>query len=487
MSKKAKIFTIFLWITALSGTAYLLMLGLYYVLALDDYGWIALAEEGYGRLIVFSYMEWQSRFSAYMVNGVLWRLIGHMTNWLPWTILQLAVGYTSAWLLWRSVGHIKYMWDQWGLAILTTNIGILAMFEPSTFFWVCCPNYIHAIWATELLVYFNFFSKEKHWFRWLMVVLCAFYISGNAENYTPLVCMVWGCIFLWQLFVKKQYKWWQNEEVHMALIATLIIGAGFLAQLFAPGNAVRVAAEGSRGFMEHFAWMPFLKSTFVASMVFMFRIISRSGYYLFVVPILMYIGSKLEISDTFSWKRFFVWLCLLVGFIVISVAECVYGVGWYASLRAYCFMSFVILVFIAYWAILYGRYLGEKRWMYPLTIVSMVAITGINIYFFIHEYPMAKLYHDEVTARDNLIKEEVAKGRTEPLYVEAYTDNSYPSSYTILRNALQRTLGRSKRYDEKQSMYMLSLLTTDPNNWRNNNIKRYYHAQFDIIGWYEEP
>ena len=374
---KERIFSILLWIAALSGTAYLIMLGFFYVLCLDDYGWIWFAEEGYGRLMEFSYMEWQSRFSAYMVNGVLWQLMGRMTNWLPWTILQLAVGYLSAWLLWRSVGHVKDVWNQWGLAILTTNVGILAMFEPSTFFWVCCPNYIHAIWATELLVYFNFFSKEKQWFRWLMVVLCAFYISGNAENYTPLVCMVWGCVFLWCFLIEKQYKWWQYYETNMVLIVTLITGVGFLAQLFAPGNAVRMASV-SRDFMGNFAIIPFAKSTFVASSVFILRIISRSGYYLLLFPLFLYVGNKIELQDTFSWKRFWIWLCLLIGFIVIAVATCVYGVGWYASLRAYSFMSFAVLAFVAYWTILYGKHLGEKTWVHPLAVAGMVAITGIG-------------------------------------------------------------------------------------------------------------
>lgn len=483
---REKIFTILLWIAALSGTVYLLMLGFYYVLALDDYGWIALAEEGYERLMEFSYLEWQSRFSAYMVNGLLWRWMGRMTNWLPWTILQLGTGYTSAWLLWRSVGYVKDPWNQWGLAILTTNIGILAMFEPSTFFWVCCPNYIHAIWATELLLYFNFYSNEKQWLRWLMLILCAFYISGNAENYTPLVCMVWGCIFLWQIMEQKHYKWWQYDETKMVLVATVIMLAGFFAQLFAPGNAVRVATEGSRGFMAHFAVAPFVRSTIIASLVFMFRIVSRSGYYLLLIPVCFYIGARLDIQNSFSWKKFAWWAIVLLAFIVISVATCVYGVGWYATLRAYSFMSFVILAFVAYWAILFGRYLGEKKWLCPLAVACMIVIAGMCTYFLANEYPMAKLYHDEVTARDNLIKEEVAKGRTEPLYVESYTDNSYPSSYTILRNALQRTLKRSKRYNEKQFMYMQSSLATDPGNWKNVNIQHYYHTQFDIIGWSED-
>ena len=164
----------------------------------------------------------------------------------------------------------------------------------------------------------------------------------------------------------------------------------------------------------------------------------------------------------------------------------VYGVGWYATPRAYCFMSFVVLSFVAYWGVVIGRHVGEKKWLYSLAIAGCLAITGIEGYFFTHEYPMAKLYHDEVSARDNLIKEEVAKGRTEPLYVEAYTDNSYPSSYTILRNALQCALGRTKRYDEKQFVYMQSSLSKDPKNWRNVEVKRYYHAQFDIIGWENE-
>lgn len=480
---KEKLFTIFLWVAAISGTAYLLMLGFFYVLALDDYGWIWFAEEGYGRLMEFSYLEWQSRFSAYMVNGVLWQAMGRMTNWLPWTILQLAVGYTSAWLLWRSVGHVKNICNQWGLAILTTNIGILAMLEPSTFFWVCCPNYIHAVWATELLAYFNFFSKEKSWLRWLMVAICAFYISGNAENYTPLVCMVWGCIFLWRVLGKKQYKWRLYNETHMVLIATIIMGAGFLAQLFGPGNAVRVEGESLGGFMEDFALLPFLKKTAVANLVFILRIISRSGYYLLLFPLFLYVGSKLEIDDSFTWKRFLIGLFILLALIVIAVATCVYGVGWYASLRAYSFMSFLLLAFVAYWSILYGRHLGEIKWIYPLSIASMVVITCICTYFFVHEYPMAKLYHDEVTARDNLIKEEVQKGRTEPLYVAPYSDNRYQSSYAIMRNAINKMLGKSKRYYEPQFMYKQSSLSVSPKDWRNDELMRYYHTNFDVIGW----
>ena len=116
----------------------------------------------------------------------------------------------------------------------------------------------------------------------------------------------------------------------------------------------------------------------------------------------------------------------------------------------------------------------------------MVVITGICTYFFVLEYPMAKLYHDEVSARDNLIKEEVARGRTEPMYVESYTDNRYQSSYANMRNAMQKVLGKSKRYYEPQFMYMQSSLSVSPSDWRNDELMRYYHTQFDVIGW-DEP
>ena len=55
-----------------------------------------------------------------------------------------------------------------------------------------------------------------------------------------------------------------------------------------------------------------------------------------------------------------------------------------------------------------------------------------------------------------------------------------------MRNAMQQVLGKSKRYYEPQFMYMQSSLSTNPKDWRNDGLMRYYHTQFDVIGW-DEP
>ena len=141
-----------LLMAALASTAYLLMLGWYNTLSLDDYGFVAdIEEQG----------QWQGRFSAFFVSSCLMLLFGRMTNLLCYTLFQILVGVSVIGLLikWTLPRIDRFV--LWACAFLVNNIAVMAVLEPSTYFWLCCLGYFLVAYATVLLVGLLFFSKDN--------------------------------------------------------------------------------------------------------------------------------------------------------------------------------------------------------------------------------------------------------------------------------------------------------------------------------------
>ena len=96
MEKREKqylIVKVCLLIAAVVSSAYLLMLGWYNTLSLDDYGFVAdIEEQGPWEFTKNMYLNWQGRFSAFFVSSYLMPIFGRMSNMLPYTVFQMAVG-----------------------------------------------------------------------------------------------------------------------------------------------------------------------------------------------------------------------------------------------------------------------------------------------------------------------------------------------------------------------------------------------------------
>jgi hypothetical protein len=145
---------------------------------------------------------------------------------------------------------------------------------------------------------------------------------------------------------------------------------------------------------------------------------------------------------------------------------------------------------VAYWGIAIGETWGNKnnsKWMVVGTCCSTLVLTVVMILFFVREQPEVKNYHAQIVHRDALIENEVAKDRTEPLVVEPLDINLRMNSYYHLRNGIYRCLG--KTFDKKNETwypYMPSVLSVNPSDFKNNGLQRYYHAQFEIVGWEQD-
>lgn len=480
-------------LAALISTGYLLMLGWYNALSLDDYGFVVdTSNVSPWQWAYHMYMTWQGRFSTFLVNGYLFILFGHSSTLFPLTVLHLLLGYGVLYLYARDVLHIKDVTNRIAITVLITNIAIMSVFEISTFYWLCCAGYFLEIYATLLLFYVIYIAKWKEWINAIAAILCALYISGSAENYTPLVLMVLG--LLWLRDVVRDSRLLSFKEAFckhwLAFTVCAILGIGFIAMIVAPGNKVRMQnGEDMVGFMHDFNFVLFVKKTIIANVIFDIRLISRGIYWLGLLPIFMYVGKMLRDNEVVIvldkvGKRILIATILLAVFIFIAVTACVYGTGYYPPLRSMSFVSFVMGTYLCYVGCLLGYQKAEKKsnWVSMLMICCVVGWSVFTVYEFAREYPEVRRYHDFICQRNELVQRETVNGRTEVLYIEAYESPQWKNTYSYLRPAINRCVGSKKSVEELYFPYMISNLDKDnPDDFKNKGLQDYYNADFKIL------
>lgn len=469
-------------------TAYLLMLGWFNNFLMDDYSFISDVDSGgaWG-LTKHAYLNWQSRFSAFYVLGWILSIWGHATNLIGYTILLLVLGYGTIYYALRNITHVTDKWILCGSSILITNVTIMAYLELSTFYWVCCVLYTLSTYAAIILITTIFFRKSKLWARWIAIILCSLYLCGGAENFTPLVIAVFGIILLIQMIQSRTWVFLQTQEQRMMVASLLILGVGFIAVIKGPGTSIRAVGENPAGFMEHFALVPFIKKFVAASVVFTMRVFSRVLYYLLLLPIGILIGNQMTESKETIWKPLLISLLVVVAIIELSLAASVYGMGWYASLRAYSFVSFMLAAMVIYWGVLIGKKYRDKQSVIYTTI-SAIIISAMSIYFTRTEYPLVKEYHEQIVRCNTAIQNQVLSGSHEPLVLEEIAYPTKPNTYAILRTGINRCIGKAGGAISAPATYFpyeQYRLSINPESWENVSVKKCFKADFDILGWAE--
>lgn len=466
-------------------TAYLLMLGWYNNFLLDDYSFIAEVDNGgvWG-LTKNAYLGWQSRFSTFYVLGWILEIWGHASNLIGYTIVLLVLGYGTIYYALRNITKLNDRWLLVGSSILITNVAIMAYLEISTFYWVCCALYTLSTYAAIILIVAIFFSKGKLWSRWIAVVVCSLYLCGGAENFTPLVIAALGIMLLAQMIQSRSCVFWKTQEQRMMITSLLLLAIGFIIVIKGPGTNGRAIGENPVGFMEHFALIPFIKKFAAASVVFAMRVLSRGLYYLLLLPIGMLIGKQMKEAKSKIWKQLLISLFVVVAVIELSIAASVYGMGWYASLRAYSFVSFMLAALVLYWGVQIGRSRETKAVM--TTTISAIVISAMSIYFTRIEYPLVREYHEQIVYCNTAIQDHVKSGSSDPLVLEEIPYPAMPNSYAILRRGINCCRGKTCGAVSAPATYFpyeWYRLSKDPERWENVSVKRCFNAEFDIIGW----
>ena len=470
-------------LAAAATLSYLLLLGYYALPTADDWGWARQATDlnPFGFVNMF-YFGWQGRFSALLVDGTLCKYLGWNEHLLIFTMVELLLGYGAVYLLLRDLARIPRGYMLIVATVLIVNLGVMAFPEIGTFYWLCTANYVHEIWLTLYLIWF-IFCCQRVWLQWIGAFLCAVYLGGCAENYSPVLALVLGCAWLYRLYQSRDWRFWKDMESLLLLVSTAVIGIGSLFMILAPGNDVRMASEGSYSMMNHFSFPLFVLKTCKASIVLLLRLLSRGWYFVCAFPLFVMLGATaVQPLPQPTWLRVVVSLVLAIGVIVVSVAATVYGVGWYATMRANCFIVFIMLAWMGYVGVLLGYQLHRHAHGISIAVIAAsLAVCITSGVYMAEEGPVVRKYHQDVMAVRHQLQQHVSAGRTEPVVVQPVAIASRQSSYGYLRNALQVVFHKQKRYQEHYFPYEPFRLTPDSHDWRNQFYQRWLGAEFDII------
>lgn len=495
-SNKSISITLCLALFALASSLYLLLLGWNNALALDDYGYVSLVEKhGVWGMMSIAYHGWQCRFSTFLVNGLILLLFGRAKNLVGVTILMLLLGWGTTCLLFSGINrkhNLGIPMTIVGLvSIITVNVGVVSFLEPATFFWLCALNYTISIWMTLLLIYALFFCNGNSVIRWVLAVVSSLYISGTAENYTPLVILVLGIVWLVRLLYLKR-KTSQQKEVNIMLLTSLIImGAGFLVMLYGPGNKNRLASLSEESMaIASLTFSQIILKTVKGSAILLLRELSRLHFFLIMFPVFYGIGALYcnNRQSQMTIAHAGLVIVLFVLFVIISVAACVVGIGWYAPPRAFSYMSFIMMGVCAYLGVRLGAQHHNKEVVHR-SVLMFFSLIGALVFagMIARDKPIVEDYHEYITSRNEGIqsrKENVDKGvetNEAPFVCEPYEPKWRINTYSSLRNLVNSGLGKSKRYYEPQVILMVSTLSEDPDDWRNRGVQNYYHSGFDIV------
>lgn len=487
--KKGEISTWLLGAAAVASTIYLLLLGWYNVLSLDDYGSIADVENM--GLIGFShdmYMSWQGRWSAFFVDGIYYKIWGRASNLITFTIFQLIIGYATVYCLLRKLFVKRILWETASTSVLFVNLAILALQEISTFYWLCCPHYILCVWAFIWLYYLLFLLDQSRWWHVICIVLLSLYLSGIAETITPLVIMVFGLRWLYNIIVAKRHNMFKLRQDRNLTYSLIFLSVGFLAMVMAPGNSTRINSMSTTSMVGNFTLSIFIVKWCRATIVLGLRFISKSLYYISIAIIAAWLGYKHQdnsqlASMVWDGKKIIYVTLALAAFFAISVAPCVYAMGWYAPTRSFSYMSFVLTAYFVWIGSSIGNNIKRPIIIECANILVAVSLCICSFGWIVREQPALAAYNGWVKKCQTEICRKVREGDKTPYMIQ---NSSYPAelnTYATMRNALNKMLGSSRTYTEYQYPYMMFIVDEDPLDWKNQGLGRYYHVDFEITAY----
>ena len=392
---------IFIIISNLFSTFYLLALGNYNNLLVDDYLFASeLREEGFIKFIIDMYLNWQGRFGSFFISSVFYKTVSN--NMIILTVLHLLVAYTGVFLLLKLLLK-KDFWIQLSLSILLINSALLGLFEISTFYWLCGSSYIMLISLTFILIWSIFNRKLSNWLSYPIIITLSIIIGGGAESYTPLLILILGIYMIFQ-FIKSPNLYFK-DSVNIRLFITLILLSIFLIiMIIAPGNKARLDYVENELHFSHPTGIALFLKTCRAMINFLYLLVSKLHFYILVIPAFIWIGSQsghLATNKLFTGKnhtlRYFILSVIgLLLFFWISLLPGVYAMNDLMPLRSLSYVSFVMIVFFSYWGLYWGIHYHYSKIKNVLIISSLIIITSLTTFRIINDIPKAKTYNKNI-------------------------------------------------------------------------------------------
>ena len=337
------------------------------------------------------------------------------------------------------------------------------------------------MWLCNML----FLTDQFKWWHVLTIVVMSLYLSGLAETFTPLVIMVLGIVWLYNIVKQKRYNIVKEPKDLYLTISLVILVVGFLVMVFAPGNSARVETMSERSFVGNFALGAFCFKWCKATIILALRFVSKALYYIAIAIFAAWVGYVYKDNEkvkalALNIKQVALLTLALVAFFAISVAPCVYAMGWYAPPRSFSYMSFVF----AFYSVWIGFTVGAKVQHHAAAVVAVnavaICISVLAVMWIVREQPIVAEYNTWVKECRADIQMKIDNHDNIPYVARSYEFPAELNTYSRMCMIV------GKHREEYQYPYMIFDLTTNPKHWKNSSLKRYMNADFDIIGWSEE-
>jgi hypothetical protein len=493
---KNKIIILLLLVANIACLAYLLMLGWNNSLLMDDLAFIkAVEQKGIFGWIHSMYFNWQGRFGMFFISGLLFSLAMKFSNLVLLTIIQLILGYISVFCLLKYCFQKASKWVTLLVSVTVFNLSILGLLDFSTFYWVCASAYITIISFTILLIVVIVNDKLNGFIAIPLIIVLSFLVGGSAETYAPMVMLVLGILFLFKLKQSGFKLFFDNIRNRRLLLSLVLLFIFFIMMILAPGNKVRLESETGMNYITDFS---LIVRTLQMMMHLILIIIPKSIYYILAFPLFCWLGysfgypykENLSLHKYGSFKMFFISVVALLLFLVIGILPGVLLFHGFAPLRSLTYVSFVLVVFFAFWGVVTGINLRDATTTSHVINTGMIIMgllfTGISICRFSNDYAVSVEHKKEINSLfEKLVNLE--KQHFRGIVKVKITDRErMSSSYIKFYNFLMSYYKPMKMVTHSpygsDFPYVNYYLTTDPNHWENQIIRDYLNLNFDIVG-----
>lgn len=453
------ILNIVLAITNLLFIGYILIIGYYNPIRVDDFCFLQIVKE----YDVFSslqywYNNWQGRFMPQLFNNVIVLLYDNIGSTLPLTLFHLFL-FTFSILRIKNAIEISKNRRLPYEKIFFLNITFLlfaqvfiSLFEPSTFFWVNVSTMYFGGMCFFLFGLSTIIKKSENWFSYFLICFSFLYVGSSSEHIGIIASTILLVILVVTIVRNGIVTTLENARNRKLLLATITCLIAFLIMFLAPGNNIRRSFFPEINFFES---IPISVKSFIR---LIFLIEAKLYYFLFLSLLFVWLGTfyRKKIQEI----RFIIYLLisitLLIIFLFIMMIPTAYAISGLGPLRSLTYISFVLCFFSIITAFSFGYYTSISK-----RIAFLLASIGVSFFLFT---TVKKIYYE---LPDTISYAKAERNRIDFLILqkEGYVNN---------------ILSLDPIQVGKNNILWYFPLSSDPENWQNGCLCEALDLSFKI-------
>src|SRR5258706_9778746 len=366
--------------------SYVLTVGYYNRLSLDDYAYLgAMRDNGFLSPFTYWYSHWQGRFGPQFLLNFVFLVYDVTSNLLFYPILLSSLFAYSIYQI------LNYYFSLPKRVLLNYSILLFAAllltgFELSTFFWVNASTMYFGGMLFALLGIVFILKENQSYFRYVVVAICFLYAGSSSEHVGILACfLLFSASFI--SFYKLDWNFRNfiaNPTNKRLLVALFFCSVAFIIMILAPGNKIRIAASAQVNDP-----ILLLKKTYKATMFVCGHLFYKLPYFITFIPPFLLFGSFLKPSKTHN---------LSVGFVLVICAIAILSLIYTGNLpmaythngagplRAYVYITFSVVCFLFLICFYIGRhYRSRLKYLVVVSILSLAILFVMLFYTFYME------------------------------------------------------------------------------------------------------